>query len=398
MASGKYARMLTCFYQFKTFVMLSFWEKNTFTAYDYIIIGGGIVGLSTAIEIKEQQPRASVLVLERGMFPSGASTKNAGFACFGSLTELLVDVEQMGPEAALSLVNMRWEGLKLLRKRLGDARIGYLQHGGYELIREAEEPALEKMEEINRLLHPLFNEPVFSEDKQSIARFGFSRQHIRTVVYNPFEGQIDTGLMMQSLIALAREKDVQLLSGISVKAVEEEAQQLAVQVQNPVSKEVVSFAAQKVALCTNAFSKQFLPEIDLEPGRGQVLITEPIEGLPFKGVFHYDEGYYYFRNYGKRVIFGGGRNLGFEVEHTTELALNQKIQDELERQLREIILPGRPFKIAHRWSGIMAFGPVKQPVLRKVGDRIVAGVRLGGMGVAIGSKMGTEVAARLLEV
>ncbi len=376
--------------------MLSFWEKNTFTAYDYIVVGGGIVGLSTAIELKEKSPAASVLVLERGMFPSGASTKNAGFACFGSLTELLVDVEQMGPEAALALVRMRWEGLALLRNRLGDARMGYLQHGGYELIREAEEPALDKMEEVNRLLQPLFNKPVFSEDKQSIERFGFSKNHLRTVVYNPFEGQIDTGLMMQSLIACAREKGVELLSGVSVKAIEEEEGQVVVQVQNPVHGDPVFFTAKKLALCTNAFAKQFFPEMELEPGRGQVMVTEPIEGLPFKGVFHYDEGYYYFRNYGNRVIFGGGRNLDFSGENTTELALNQKIQDALERQLREIILPGKPFKIAHRWSGIMAFGPVKQPVLRKVSNKIVAGVRLGGMGVAIGSKMGAEVAARLL--
>lgn len=377
--------------------MLSFWEKNTFAAYDYIVVGSGIVGLSSAIELKEKQPAASVLVLERGMFPSGASTKNAGFACFGSLTELLVDVEQMGAEKALALVNMRWEGLGLLRKRLGDARIGYLQHGGYELIREAEEPALERMGEVNSLLSPLFKGPVFSEARQSLEAFGFSRQHIRTMVYNPFEGQIDTGLMMQNLMRLAQEKGVQILSGVQVSAVEEEERQVVVQVQNPVSKEPVFFKAGKLALCTNAFAKQFLPELELEPGRGQVLVTEPIEDLPFKGVFHYDEGYYYFRNYGKRVIFGGGRNLDFKGEHSTALELNQKIQEALERQLREVILPGRPFEIAHRWSGIMAFGPVKQPVLQKVSSRIAAGVRLGGMGIAIGSKMGFELAKSLLE-
>ena len=64
--------------------MLSFWEKNSLTEYDYIIIGGGIVGMSTAAEIKEKAPNASVLILEKGTFPQGASSKNAGFACFGS--------------------------------------------------------------------------------------------------------------------------------------------------------------------------------------------------------------------------------------------------------------------------------------------------------------------------
>ena len=67
--------------------MLSFWEKDFFIAYDHIVVGSGIVGLSTAIAIKEKQPNSRVLVLERGIFPTGASTKNAGFACFGSLSE-----------------------------------------------------------------------------------------------------------------------------------------------------------------------------------------------------------------------------------------------------------------------------------------------------------------------
>ena len=377
--------------------MLSFWEKNTFLQYDYVVVGGGIVGLSTAIALKEKKPAAKVLVLERGIFPSGASTKNAGFACFGSLTELLVDIEQIGPEAALSLVKMRWEGLQLLRKRLGDENFGFLQQGGYELIREAEEPALEKIEEVNALLEPLFQQPVFQEAPNKIKEFGFNEGQIRNVVYNSLEGQVDTGLMMQQLISLAQEKGIRLLTGVLVQKVEEEAQQVVVEVQNPVSAEKIQFAASKVALCTNAFSKQFLPELQLEPGRGQVLVTEPIEQLKFKGVFHYDEGYYYFRNYGKRVIFGGGRNLDFEGENTTALTLHQRIQESLEQQLREMILPGQSFSIAHRWSGIMAFGPDKQPVLRKLGERMVAGVRLGGMGVAIGSGMGAEVAQLLTE-
>ncbi|MGZ5243758.1 MAG: hypothetical protein ACXWW0_07675 [Bacteroidia bacterium] len=34
--------------------MLSFWERESFLHYDIIIIGSGIVGLSTAISLKEK--------------------------------------------------------------------------------------------------------------------------------------------------------------------------------------------------------------------------------------------------------------------------------------------------------------------------------------------------------
>ena len=87
--------------------MLSFWEIESFLTYDYIIIGSGIIGLSTAISLKERLPESSVLVLDRGLFPVGASTRNAGFACFGSLTEILSDIELNGPDKTLGVIENR---------------------------------------------------------------------------------------------------------------------------------------------------------------------------------------------------------------------------------------------------------------------------------------------------
>src|SRR5271154_267438 len=99
--------------------MLSFWEKQSLLNYDIIIIGSGIVGLSTAISIKEKAPRKRIMVLERAVLPTGASTKNAGFACIGSLTEILDDLKKMSEDEVLQLVDLRLKGLLKLRTRLG---------------------------------------------------------------------------------------------------------------------------------------------------------------------------------------------------------------------------------------------------------------------------------------
>ena len=61
----------------------------------------------------------------------------------------------------------------------------------------------------------------------------------------------------------------------------------------------------------------------VKPARAQVLITKPIENLDIKGTFHLDKGYYYFRNIENRILFGGGRNLDFEGETTTEFNSNR---------------------------------------------------------------------------
>ena len=80
----------------------SYWELQSFLQrYPVAVLGSGIVGLSAAIQIKTERPELPVLVLERGALPTGASTRNAGFACFGSLSELLDDRQHMGGARAL---------------------------------------------------------------------------------------------------------------------------------------------------------------------------------------------------------------------------------------------------------------------------------------------------------
>jgi glycine/D-amino acid oxidase-like deaminating enzyme len=153
----------------------------------------------------------------------------------------------------------------------------------------------------------------------------------------------------------------------------------------------------KLALCTNAFTKQFLPDLNLTPGRGLVIITKPIKKLQVEGAFHYDQGYYYFRNIENRILFGGGRNVDFETENTTIFGINKKIKEKLQEDLSRFILPNQNPVIDMEWSGIMAFGEDKNPIIKKESDTIVVGAKLGGMGVAIGSQVGMQLAELLTD-
>ncbi len=371
--------------------MLSFWEKDTFLNYDFIVVGAGITGLSTAISIKEQKPKSKILVLERGLLPTGASTKNAGFACFGSVTELLADLKSMTQDELLNLVERRYRGLKTLRQRLGDARIQYEPLGGYEILDQSNESALEQIDFLNALLKPLFKEQVYTDTTHKIDAFGFDRQNASAMIFNQYEGQLHTGKMMNGLWTLAMEKGIKIITGAQVNHIGHGQVEVATQ-----SGQTLHFKTDQVAVCTNAFTKKLLPQIDLKPGRGIVLVTRPIENLPFQGSFHMDEGYYYFRNTDQRVIFGGGRHLDFDGETTTEFEVNQKIAAVLQEKLSSIILPNTRHEVEHWWAGIMAFGDTKAPVVKRLDAHTVVGARLGGMGVAIGSLVGEEVAQLLL--
>ncbi len=365
---------------------LSYWEiKSWLSDVDYTIVGSGIVGLNAAIALKEKHPKAKVLVLERGILPQGASTKNAGFACFGSLSEILDDLQHHTEEEVVALIEKRWKGLQYLRSLLGDQAIDYQAHGGYELFTKEDqllyEQCLAEMSTINRLLHPLFQREVFSVQDNL---FGFQQLQPK-LLWNALEGQLDTGKMMQALLQKAHEKEILIVNGVSVLSYTETVNTVEVETDQ------FSFQSKQLLMATNGFASQLNIEAT-QPARAQVLITKPIANLEIKGTFHLDRGYYYFRNIDNRILLGGGRNLDFKGEETTELAQTTLIQQELERLLKETILPRKEVDIETRWSGIMGVGSQKKPVLKQLSDRVYCGVRLGGMGVAIGSLVGRELA------
>ncbi|WP_338814004.1 FAD-dependent oxidoreductase [Bernardetia sp. Wsw4-3y2] len=388
--------------------MWSFWENKSFKKYDYIIVGAGITGLSTAASLIEKNPKAKIAVLERGFLPTGASTKNAGFACFGSLSEIASDLETMSETELTDLVTNRLQGLEKLRNRLGDKKIGYKNYGGYELILDKQIPYINELDKVNHLLQPIFNgQNVFKTKDGLIEGFGFNARHVRRIVYNRFEGQIHTGKMMKSLLNYVQKRGVTVFTGCEVTDFEDVQiegkagkNNVSVKIKNPLQNEDANFpdielTASKVAICTNAFSKKLIPDLDLQAGRGQVLVTKPLKYLRFKGTFHLDEGFYYFRNFGRRIILGGGRNMDFEGETTTKLETTELILEDLKSKLSEIIIPKHKFEIDTTWAGIMAFtesSKTKIPLLQNYSKNVVLGVRLGGMGVALGSKLGEEIA------
>ncbi|MDU8884735.1 FAD-dependent oxidoreductase [Yeosuana sp. MJ-SS3] len=365
---------------------LSYWEiKSWLTNVDFTIVGSGIVGLNCAIQLKNKFPKANILVLEKGVLPQGASTKNAGFACFGSLSEIIEDLKLHTEEEVLELINKRIKGLILLRRTLGDKIIDYKQFGGFELFpindNQLFETCFSKRELVNQLLKPVLGKDVFTLKANSFGFKNIKEQYI----YNEFEGQLDTGKMMDALLHQTTSKGVKILNNISVEGFSEHNNSVKVRTDK------FELSTSNLIIATNGFASKLINE-DVKPARAQVLITKPIENLHIKGTFHLDKGYYYFRNINNRILFGGGRNLDFKREETMTFGETELVQNKLEHFLKTVILPETPFEIDMRWSGIMGVGNQKKLLVKQISNRVFCGVRLGGMGVAIGSLIGKEIA------
>ena len=374
--------------------MFSIWEQRSFLAEPHLaVVGAGLTGLFTALHYKRRFPAHRVLVLERGPHPSGASVKNAGFACFSSPSEILADIDGEGADTAVARVEERWLGLQELRAELGDDRIGFELSGGHELFAEGDalyNRVADRFDELNRTLSPVFGRPVYVWRDQAKGDMGLRTGHI---AFTDLEGPLDTGALMRTLLDKVRSVGVEVRFGHEVKVIDLDDTGVLLDIagHEPVR-------AENMVLATNGYTAALLPEVDVVPARGQVLLTSPIPGLRLKGTFHANEGYYYFRDYQGRVLLGGGRHLDKAGETTTDDAVTPMIQEALERMLREVILPGQPFSIEHRWSGVMGFRRQgKTPLVERTAPRIVVAAGLSGMGVAIGIRVAKKAADMVAE-
>ncbi len=370
---------------------LSVWEKETFFApQDVIIAGSGFVGLWSALKLKEKNPILKITILEKGIIPTGASTRNAGFSCFGSPSELLNDVSLSGEAKTFALVQRRYNGLKEIRKYFSDDIIGYDASGGYECFADDSadwQLTAEKLDWLNEKLQPITGEEkTFCIVDDKLSSFGF--KGFNHIIENKLEGGLHSGKLVQALLQKVQNLGVQVFTNTEVKNFKPLDGSITIETNQP-----FNLSAKQLLLCTNAFTKDLLPSADIIPNRGQVLITDEIPGLKMKGTFHFDKGYYYFRNLGNRLLLGGGRNKAFEEEETTAMATTLVIQNELERFIKEHLLPNKTFKIADRWSGIMAMGSEKLPIIKEVEKNIFCCVRMSGMGVALAPVVAEEVAA-----
>ena len=378
---------------------ISVWEQSTYFApKDLVIVGCGFVGLWTAYEAINQNPKLNITILERGTIPSGASTRNAGFSCFGSVSELISDIQLMGEDAMLETVKMRYDGLQRIQEVFKAKEIDYNQWGGYELF-EGKKGAkndesglydISKLESdiayLNKILTPALKTPkkngkylpIYTNASKDIKKLGF--QGIEALAFNQLEGQLNSAKLVLALQKAVQAKGVQILFNTEVKKFKSHKKGVTITTNLEAVLETKQFL-----VCTNGFAKQLIPSLDVVPARGQVFVTEPIKNLKFKGCFHFDEGYYYFRNLGNRLLLGGARNADFKNEKTYSLETSATIQKVLEDFMMQRILPkgSKKPKIELRWSGTMGMGTIKKPIIEQVQPNVYCAVRMSGMGVAI---------------
>lgn len=370
---------------------LSWWEREGLNRHaDFGIVGGGITGLSAAYFLKTRVPTARVVVLEKGARPEGATVRSAGFACFGSISELVSDVRSMGEAEAYTLAGERFKGLSLLREIHGDEALEFQACGGIEVFfKEDKENGVEllaQLETVNRNLKDISGIPgtVFREMNTSeLSRLNFNQLELGII--NGLEGALHPQKLWNSLLGKCLALGIEYRAGIEVHHID----------SGILAGNDFSLPCGQILIANNAFAQRWFPD-EIKPARAQVWMSEPLSHPFPPGTFHHHEGFNYFRGHGGRLLLGGGRHIHPEAETT----FSTETTEEIEQYLIEDILPrlfnGQPPKMVLNWAGTMGIGNTKQPKYGEWKPGVWTAVRMGGMGIALGTKAGQQGALHML--
>lgn len=373
---------------------LSVWEQESFySTQDIIIIGSGFMGLWTALHLKLKNSSLRITILEKNITPLGASTRNAGFSCFGSPTEILHDIETMGLEETLEIVKMRFNGLERIKDYFSANQIDLDNCGGYELINKDYkyfDQLDEKISWLNEQLKKITEkDQTFVRRDEAIKEKGLIG--FDAMIENTLESGLHSGKLVSALIQKVQSFGVTILNGIEVKSWERSLDGMFVY-----TKQQIRFTSNQLLFCTNGYSNEIAPELNITPARGQVIVTSEIPELKLSGTFHFDEGFYYWRNLEGRILLGGARNADLEAEYTTDITGSEFIKNKLIAFLKEHIDPIYKYTIENHYCGIMGFTENKKPLITQLDKNVYAVVSCNGMGVALTPIMGEKAADMLL--
>ena len=364
----------------------SYWERDLLNSgSDLLIIGAGIVGLSTALFYKEKNPDAIVKVLDAESVGNVATTRSAGFACFGSVTELLSDITHMGRDAVAELVAMRYQGLQQLIDLVHPRKMAYQACGGYEVFRLGEVSA-GISEGVIKDLNQLVKDATGLEHTYDFTPIDIGATIDSLVIVNKHEGLLHPGRLMEALNHACQAKGIILHRSCKIDRILNRDHFV-------LTSKGIGIPYNQLAICTNALAARLLPEVDVVPAANVVhLYHEPAIAKMLPGGMHMDEGYLYFRAVDQdHFLFGGGRHhfpfTGFPLSDSDR----QEVSTYLDQEVWGLWPTYQP-KLKYSWTGYLGVGPNRKPIIQSVGADVYCAVRMGGMGIAIGTGVGKALA------
>lgn len=366
---------------------IAYWERKMgLDNCDVLVVGAGIVGLAAALELRALSDSDPITVIDRSPFADGGSSRNAGFACFGSPLELLEDIDSHGEAAMCENVGRRLRGLERLRNVLGDEAIGYEATGSLEVAMPGDSRPATSPSEIARLNGLLAGVTGRAETFVAAGRTNGISGEALSVWHSPLEGMLQTDQLMLALERRAAEAGIVVRRGLDVTALRlgERAELDILPAFSPVES-TFTLSPPKVLVAVNGMMGRLLGTADVVRQPNRVVVTEPIEGPLPDCPIHAEGGYLYARPLkGRQMLVGGGRHWGELPDGEREA----RLMDWLSR----VVPAAHGAGIELAWTGMLGIGSSRTPRVESLGPNVHGAWRMGGMGVATGMAVGADLA------
>lgn len=305
---------------------------------EIVIVGGGVIGLAIAVELKCRGANVTVLCRD---FPSAASHAAAGM--------LAPDAEQITDQNMQSLC---WRSRSLYpdwTQKLEDLtglNTGYWACG---ILAPVYEQQVAQVQEHDG------KSPAYWLDQTAIHQYqpGLGQEVVGGWWY-PEDAQVDNRALVRVLWAAAESLGVEIKDGITVEGLlQQQGQVIGVQTNMGVIR------ADHYVLATGAWTNQLLP-LPVFPRKGQMLsvqVPESMPEIPLKRVLFGDNCYIVPRRNRSIIIGATSEDVGF-TPHNTPTG----IQTLLQRAIR--LYPQlQHYPIQEFWWGFRPGTPDELPIL-----------------------------------
>lgn len=353
---------------------------------DLLIVGAGFLGSWLAYWISKLKPAWAqrTLVVERDLIGYGASTRNAGFLTAGHVSEMLADEAECGFDALFAQFLKRRAGLALTLTEFPDLPTDPCGSADYD---EITDPKRALARRVNGALAARGEAPAF--ETRSACLGGSERE----VFFSPSDRGVNPMQLLARLRAAARAAGVRFAYGVRAQALGGGKAVLAL----PAPAGLQELAYGRAWLCVNAFDSELVSRSQIVPGRGQVLVTSPVQAATSHHLGFLHDGYDYFKFVDGRLLLGGGRHRFKAQEQTTELTPTDEVRQYLLALACTIVGHDR-FRIDYNWAGIMGFPQDRHIAISHrtdLDDTTSTLNACGGMGVALTPLVARDEVLRL---
>ena len=370
---------------------VSFWQQTSpadVAAYDVIVVGGGIVGCSTAYWLRRRRSRLRVALVEAYSIGHGATGRNAGFLLQGTDTDYLTDIDTYGPYRAKQLWRFTRDNRNLIESELQGQAFDLIARGSLLVAGTEEQDA--RLQATVPPLRTIGAPVVYLSAKETNRRLG--AEGFRGSLFVTSGAMVNPMRLVQHIASASR---AHVLEYHPVQAVVPDGDHYRLETGGR------RLEAGQVVLALGAYLPQLVPELEpyVRPVRAQMLATAPADAQHIKVPAYTDAGEFYIRQvHNGQVLLGGARHrhAADEVGYTD--TTTKAVQEDLEQYLHAHFPWARELAVGQRWSGTMGFSPDRLPAVGAVPDQPGNFWASGftGHGMSYGFRMGKLLAALVL--